>query len=97
VLHGQMSLVGPRPLLMEYLDRYTDRQRLRHAVRPGITGTGASLSTCGFWRRPSLACLEDAVYSLPTARPQWSTGRRCGLQPPPETDDSLRSREKIRD
>jgi lipopolysaccharide/colanic/teichoic acid biosynthesis glycosyltransferase len=38
VLRGEMSLVGPRPLLMEYLGRYTDRQRLRHAVRPGITG-----------------------------------------------------------
>ena len=38
VLRGEMSLVGPRPLLMEYLERYTDRQRLRHAVLPGITG-----------------------------------------------------------
>jgi lipopolysaccharide/colanic/teichoic acid biosynthesis glycosyltransferase/glycosyltransferase involved in cell wall biosynthesis len=38
VLRGEMSLVGPRPLLMEYLERYTDRQRLRHAVMPGITG-----------------------------------------------------------
>jgi len=33
-----MSLVGPRPLLMEYLDRYTDDQARRHEVRPGITG-----------------------------------------------------------
>jgi sugar transferase EpsL len=38
VLRGDMSLVGPRPLLPEYLDRYTDRQRRRHDVRPGITG-----------------------------------------------------------
>jgi sugar transferase EpsL len=38
VLRGEMSLVGPRPLLMEYLERYTPRQRLRHQVRPGITG-----------------------------------------------------------
>lgn len=38
VLRGEMSLVGPRPLLMSYLDRYTDRQLRRHAVRPGITG-----------------------------------------------------------
>jgi sugar transferase EpsL len=38
VLKGEMSLVGPRPLLMEYLDRYTPEQARRHEVRPGITG-----------------------------------------------------------
>lgn len=38
VLKGEMSLVGPRPLLMEYLPLYSDEQRRRHEVRPGITG-----------------------------------------------------------
>ena len=38
VLAGDMSLVGPRPLLMRYLDRYTPEQMRRHEVRPGITG-----------------------------------------------------------
>lgn len=38
VLVGNMSLVGPRPLLMEYLPLYNDKQRRRHEVRPGITG-----------------------------------------------------------
>jgi lipopolysaccharide/colanic/teichoic acid biosynthesis glycosyltransferase len=38
VARGDMSLVGPRPLLMEYLPRYTPEQARRHAVRPGITG-----------------------------------------------------------
>jgi lipopolysaccharide/colanic/teichoic acid biosynthesis glycosyltransferase len=38
VLKGDMSLVGPRPLLMEYLDLYTKDQLRRHEVRPGITG-----------------------------------------------------------
>lgn len=38
VLRGEMSLVGPRPLLVEYLDRYTPEQARRHQVRPGITG-----------------------------------------------------------
>ncbi len=38
VLRGEMSLVGPRPLLMRYLERYSDEQLRRHDVRPGITG-----------------------------------------------------------
>ena len=38
VLKGDMSLVGPRPLLMEYLEHYTPEQAKRHHVRPGITG-----------------------------------------------------------
>tara|TARA_A100001015_G_scaffold317519_1_gene434712 strand:- start:1621 stop:2226 length:606 start_codon:yes stop_codon:yes gene_type:complete len=38
VLIGSMSLVGPRPLLAEYLDLYNERQSLRHTVKPGITG-----------------------------------------------------------
>lgn len=38
VLRGEMSLVGPRPLLMQYLERYSPEQRRRHDVLPGITG-----------------------------------------------------------
>ena len=38
VVRGQMSLVGPRPLLMQYLDRYTPQQARRHEVLPGLTG-----------------------------------------------------------
>ena len=38
VLKGDMSLIGPRPLLEEYLPLYNDRQRRRHEVKPGITG-----------------------------------------------------------
>ena len=38
VIRGDMSLVGPRPLLMRYLDRYTPEQARRHEVRPGLTG-----------------------------------------------------------
>lgn len=38
VLRGEMSLIGPRPLLMKYLPYYTQREQLRFAVRPGITG-----------------------------------------------------------
>lgn len=38
VIKGDMSLVGPRPLLMEYLPLYNERQNRRHEVRPGVTG-----------------------------------------------------------
>jgi len=38
IIRGEMSFVGPRPLLMEYLDRYSETQRKRHEVLPGITG-----------------------------------------------------------
>jgi lipopolysaccharide/colanic/teichoic acid biosynthesis glycosyltransferase len=38
VLRGEMSMVGPRPLLVEYLTRYTPEQARRHEVRPGVTG-----------------------------------------------------------
>lgn len=38
VLRGDMSLVGPRPLLMQYLERYTPEQARRHELKPGITG-----------------------------------------------------------
>ena len=38
VLKGDMSFVGPRPLLVEYLDLYSDEQKRRHDVKPGITG-----------------------------------------------------------
>ena len=38
ILKGDMSVVGPRPLLVKYLDRYSEEQRHRHDVRPGLTG-----------------------------------------------------------
>lgn len=38
ILKGDMSIVGPRPLLVKYLDRYNDEQKKRHDVRPGLTG-----------------------------------------------------------
>lgn len=38
ILAGQMALVGPRPLAVQYLPYYTERERLRHSVRPGLTG-----------------------------------------------------------
>ena len=42
VISGSCSLIGPRPLLMSYLERYTPEQRRRHEVRPGLTGLAMS-------------------------------------------------------
>ncbi len=38
IIKGDMSIIGPRPLLVEYLPYYTEREHLRHTVRPGLTG-----------------------------------------------------------
>ncbi|MDI9414018.1 MAG: sugar transferase [Bacillota bacterium] len=38
ILKGDMSIVGPRPLLVEYLPHYTEEEQMRHSVRPGVTG-----------------------------------------------------------
>lgn len=42
IIKGDMAIVGPRPLLVKYLDRYTPTQRRRHEVRPGLTGLAMS-------------------------------------------------------
>ncbi|PDW02018.1 sugar transferase [Candidatus Viridilinea mediisalina] len=60
VLRGEMSLVGPRPLLMHYLERYTPEQARRHEVRPGITGWAQVSGRNGCSWRKKLAL--DVAY-----------------------------------
>lgn len=62
VLRGDMSLVGPRPLLVDYLDRYTPEQMHRHDVRPGVTGL-AQVSG-----RNSISWDEKFAYDLEYVR-----------------------------
>jgi len=77
VIRGDMSLVGPRPLLMEYLPRYTREQARRHEVRPGIIGwasaQGPEHSTVGdLARRPSRSRRRSPVR---TAASEGEIGR----------------------
>ncbi len=66
VLKGDMSLVGPRPLLVEYLPGYTPGERLRHAVRPGLTGCSqiSGRHTLLFSKRLELDSWYVANWSL---------------------------------
>lgn len=68
VLRGDMSIVGPRPLLVEYLPRYTTQQSRRHEVRPGITGLAqvSGRNTVGWEERFALdvAYVEQRSFAL---------------------------------
>lgn len=86
VLKGDMSLVGPRPLLMQYLDRYTPEQARRHEVRPGITGwaqvngrnaiTWEEKFTLDVWYVDNQSLLLDLHILMLTA---WKVLRREGI------------------
>jgi sugar transferase EpsL len=86
VLRGEMSLVGPRPLLMKYLERYTPEQMRRHDVRPGITGwaqvNGRNAITwehkfaLDVWYVDHLSCWLDLKIIVLTV---WRILRRDGI------------------
>lgn len=89
VLKGDMSLVGPRPLLMQYLERYTPVQARRHEVRPGITGwaqiNGRNALTweqkfeLDVWYVDHVSLWLDAKIIVLTV---WKTLRREGISQP---------------
>ncbi len=78
VFKGDMSLIGPRPLLVRYLPWYTEREQLRHSVRPGITGwaqvNGRNLVTwdckleMDVWYVEHLSFLTDCKIIVKTIR-----------------------------
>lgn len=86
VLKGEMSLVGPRPLLMRYLPRYSPEQMRRHAVRPGITGWAqvngrnaldwGSKFSLDVWYVDHVGGLLDAKILLMTV---WKIFKREGI------------------
>jgi lipopolysaccharide/colanic/teichoic acid biosynthesis glycosyltransferase len=89
VLRGDMSLVGPRPLLMAYLERYTREQARRHEVRPGITGlaqvSGRNLLSwedrfaCDVWYVDHWSFGLDLTI---LARTVWTVLARHGINQP---------------
>jgi lipopolysaccharide/colanic/teichoic acid biosynthesis glycosyltransferase len=105
VIRGDMSLVGPRPLLMEYLPLYTREQARRHEVRPGITGW-AQLNgrntlpwehrfALDVWYVEHQSCRLDARILLLTV---WKTLAQAGVSQPGEgTEEHFRGREPATD
>lgn len=82
VLRGDMSLVGPRPLLMEYLPHYSQEQARRHEVRPGVTGWAqihgrnelpfSERLKLDLWYVHHRSLLLDVKILLATVRKVWS-------------------------
>jgi lipopolysaccharide/colanic/teichoic acid biosynthesis glycosyltransferase len=86
VIRGEMSLVGPRPLLMQYLERYTPAQMRRHEVKPGITGWAQvngrnaleweQKFTLDLWYLDNQSLFLDLCI---LARTAWHIFRRTGI------------------
>ena len=95
VVRGDMSLVGPRPLLMDYLPRYTPTQARRHDVRPGITGLAqvSGRNALGWDRKLDLdrQYVEQVSLALDLeilARTVWTVLRGIGISEPGEATAS---------
>jgi lipopolysaccharide/colanic/teichoic acid biosynthesis glycosyltransferase len=98
VVRGDLSLVGPRPLLVEYLPVYTEREHLRHSVRPGITGLAQSKGRnhVGWDERLRLDVEYVEIWSLwldikILAKTAWMVVRPTGVTRDPNQEGSLYS------
>jgi sugar transferase EpsL len=97
VLRGDMSIVGPRPLLMEYLPKYTETENRRHEVKPGITGWAQinGRQTIPFskrleldvWYVDHLTIWLDLAIIARTARQIFRSGEVISGQNVDEVDD----------
>eukprot|EP01047_Picozoa_sp_COSAG01_P005383 COSAG01_NODE_183_length_22835_cov_17.169247_12_plen_185_part_00 len=95
VIKGEMSLVGPRPLLMEYLPLYNTRQNRRHKVKPGITGwaqvngrnaiSWADKFELDVWYVENKSFIVDIKILLLTV---WKVFRRDGISAPGQATQS---------
>ena len=78
IVKGDMAIVGPRPLLVEYLDRYNEEQKHRHDVRPGLTGyaqaNGRNALSCeekfkmDVWYTKNITLVEDIKVIIETVK-----------------------------
>lgn len=102
VIKGDMSLVGPRPLLMEYLDRYTSEQSRRHEVKPGITGWAqvngrnairfAERFKLDIWYVDNYSFFLDIKILFLTA---WKIVTREGIDQPGQLEVFIGNKEKL--
>ena len=95
ILKGDMAIVGPRPLLVKYLDRYTPNERRRHEVRPGLTGLAMStVRNSAGWRRKfelDIEYVDKVSFLLDLKIIIWTICiviRREGINEPGEVTNS---------
>ena len=95
IIRGDMALVGPRPLLVKYLERYTPEQRRRHEVRPGLTGLAmATVRNSAGWDRKfelDVKYVDEISFLKDLKILYWTVGmvlRREGINEPGNATNS---------
>lgn len=95
IIKGDMAIVGPRPLLVKYLDRYTPEQRRRHEVRPGLTGLAmATVRNSAGWEKKfelDIAYVDQVSFLMDSKIILWTIGtvlKRKGINEPGQATNS---------